>query len=405
MDFNLTIAVVALPLFMFLFLGLAGVKMGRKLTGVLGVIGQGVTTVLAYGLALTYFFGTGQGQIVDGVRQTIIVADWSWLNLGDKVMANIGFELDPIAAMMLIVITTISFFVHLYSLGYMSDHDGNAEKGFQRYYAFLALFTFSMLGMVVATNIFQIFVFFEMVGVSSYLLIGFYYSSPAAIHASKKAFIVTRLADFFFLFGVIVLGFAVSTLTNLVPEGGSALNFSTLLSNPEAIASQLGAVEFFGIPALPLSLICIFIGGAGKSAMYPLHIWLPDAMERPNPSVSVDSRCYHGCGRCVLGGSSVPTLCDLRRGYQRGGSDWCFHSILRCCSGLRAERHQACPRILHTLSNCLHDDSPRCEHRGWRRRRRRSWLHGFNVPPLHSRNVQGIALPRCRCSDSRCSQQ
>ena len=307
MDFNLTIAVVALPLFMFLFLGLAGVKMGRKLTGVLGVIGQGVTTVLAYGLALTYFFGTGQGQIVDGVRQTIIVADWSWLNLGDKVMANIGFELDPIAAMMLIVITTISFFVHLYSLGYMSDHDGNAEKGFQRYYAFLALFTFSMLGMVVATNIFQIFVFFEMVGVSSYLLIGFYYSSPAAIHASKKAFIVTRLADFFFLFGVIVLGFAVSTLTDLVPEGGSALNFSTLLSNPEAIASQLGAVEFFGIPALPLSLICIFIGGAGKSAMYPLHIWLPDAMEGPTPV----SALIHAATMVVAGVFLVARLFPL----------------------------------------------------------------------------------------------
>ena len=307
MDFNLTIAVVALPLFMFLFLGLAGVKMGRKLTGVLGVIGQGVTTVLAYGLALTYFFGTGQGQIVDGVRQTIIVADWSWLNLGDKVMANIGFELDPIAAMMLIVITTISFFVHLYSLGYMSDHDGNAEKGFQRYYAFLALFTFSMLGMVVATNIFQIFVFFEMVGVSSYLLIGFYYSSPAAIHASKKAFIVTRLADFFFLFGVIVLGFAVSTLTNLVPEGGSALSFSPLLSNPEAIASQLGAVEFFGIPALPLSLICIFIGGAGKSAMYPLHIWLPDAMEGPTPV----SALIHAATMVVAGVFLVARLFPL----------------------------------------------------------------------------------------------
>lgn len=307
MDFNLTIAVVALPLFMFLFLGLAGVKMGRKLTGVLGVIGQGVTTVLAYGLALTYFFGTGQGQIVDGVRQTIIVADWSWLNLGDKVMANIGFELDPIAAMMLIVITTISFFVHLYSLGYMSDHEGNAEKGFQRYYAFLALFTFSMLGMVVATNIFQIFVFFEMVGVSSYLLIGFYYSSPAAIHASKKAFIVTRLADFFFLFGVIVLGFAVSTLTNLVPEGGSALSFSTLLSNPEAIASQLSAVEFFGIPALPLSLICIFIGGAGKSAMYPLHIWLPDAMEGPTPV----SALIHAATMVVAGVFLVARLFPL----------------------------------------------------------------------------------------------
>ena len=306
MPFYLTIAVVALPLFMFLFLGLAGVKMGRKMTGVLGVIGQGVTTVLAYGVALTYFFGTGQGQIANGVRQTIIVEDWQWLNLGDGVMANIGFQLDPIVAMMLIVITTISFFVHLYSLGYMSDHHGNPEKGFQRYYSFLALFTFSMLGMVVATNIFQIFVFFEMVGVSSYLLIGFYYSSPAANHASKKAFIVTRLADFFFLLGVIVLSYYVVTCCSNVGKG-SALSFTTLINNADAIKAQLAGATFLKMPALPFALICIFIGGAGKSAMYPLHIWLPDAMEGPTPV----SALIHAATMVVAGVFLVARLFPL----------------------------------------------------------------------------------------------
>ncbi|MBR6432397.1 MAG: NADH-quinone oxidoreductase subunit L, partial [Muribaculaceae bacterium] len=188
MPLSYTIAVIAIPLFMFFFLGLAGVKMGRKLTGWLGVIGMLITTILAYGVALTYFFGTGQGQVAaDGARQAVVVFNPDWLSFTKELVVRMGIMLDPIAAMMLIVITTVSMMVHLYSIGYMSDHHGHAEKGFQRYYAFLALFTFSMLGLVVATNLFQIFIFFEMVGVSSYLLIGFYYQSPAAVHASKKA--------------------------------------------------------------------------------------------------------------------------------------------------------------------------------------------------------------------------
>ncbi len=272
MPLSYTILVIAIPLLMFLFLGLAGVKMGKKLTGVLGVCAMGVTTVIAYAVALTYFFGTGDGQIVDGVRQQLVLNDWTWLKFSENLVVKLGVLLDPISAMMLIVITTVSFMVHLYSLGYMSDHHGKPEKGFQRYYAFLALFTFSMLGLVVSTNIFQMFIFFEMVGVSSYLLIGFYYTSPAAVHASKKAFIVTRLADLFFLIGIMVLSFYTSTF-----------DFKALMANPtNALASAQGAT-FMGCSVMAWALTCIFIGGAGKSAMYPLHIWLPDAMEGPTP--------------------------------------------------------------------------------------------------------------------------
>ena len=273
MPFSYTILVIAIPLLMFIFLGLAGVKMGKKLTGVLGVCAMAVTTFIAFAVALTYFFGTGQGQITaEGVRQQLVVNDWSWLTFNDHLVVKLGVLLDPISAMMLIVITTVSFMVHLYSLGYMSDHHGKPEKGFQRYYSFLALFTFSMLGLVVSTNIFQMFIFFEMVGVSSYLLIGFYYTSPAAVHASKKAFIVTRLADLFFLIGIMVLSFYTSTF-----------DFKDLMTNPtNAIASAQGQT-FLGCSVMAWALTCIFIGGAGKSAMYPLHIWLPDAMEGPTP--------------------------------------------------------------------------------------------------------------------------
>ena len=299
MPFEYTIAVVAIPLFMFLFLGLGGTQMGRKITGVLGVIGMLVTTVLAYGVALTYFFGTGLGQVVDGVRQAITVMNPDWLSFSENLVVRMGIMLDPIAAMMLIVITTVSLMVHLYSLGYMCDHHGHPEKGFQRYYAFLALFTFSMLGLVVATNIFQIFIFFEMVGVSSYLLIGFYYSSPAAVHASKKAFIVTRLADLFFLIGILVLSYYTGTF-----------DFDKLVGNmatAQSAVASAGGATFMGCSVIAWALTFIFIGGAGKSAMYPLHIWLPDAMEGPTPV----SALIHAATMVVAGVFLVARLFPL----------------------------------------------------------------------------------------------
>ena len=305
MPLSYTIAVIAIPLLMFFFLGLAGVKMDKKLTGVLGVIGMLITTVIAYGVALTYFFGSDQGQVADGVRQAVVVFNPDWLSFTKTLVVRMGIMLDPIAAMMLIVITTVSLMVHLYSLGYMCDHHGHAEKGFQRYYAFLALFTFSMLGLVVATNLFQIFIFFEMVGLSSYLLIGFYYQSPAAVHASKKAFIVTRLADLFFLLGIMILSYYTGTFDfdQLVfgPNGANSLEVAQ-----SAIATGGGAT-FLGCSVMAWALTFIFIGGAGKSAMYPLHIWLPDAMEGPTPV----SALIHAATMVVAGVFLVARLFPL----------------------------------------------------------------------------------------------
>lgn len=160
------------------------------------------------------------------------------------------------------------------------------ERGFQRYYAFLSLFTFSMLGLVVATNIFQMYIFWELVGVSSYLLISFYYTKPSAVAASKKAFIVTRFADLFFLIGILVVSYYSGTF-----------DFATL-TNPDApfIKETLG-VGFLGISALSWGMMFIFIGGAGKSAMMPFHIWLPDAMEGPTPA----SALIHAATMVVAG--------------------------------------------------------------------------------------------------------
>src|SRR5699024_374979 len=158
--------------------------------------------------------------------------------------------------------------VHIYSFGYMKG-----ERGFQRYYAFLSLFTMSMLGLVVATNIFQMYIFWELVGASSYLLIGFYYTKPAAIAASKKAFIVTRFADLGFLIGILILSYYTGTF-----------EFGLLTADDASLAvTSMAGGSFLGLSAATWAMALLFMGAAGKSAMFPLHIWLPDAMEGPTP--------------------------------------------------------------------------------------------------------------------------
>ena len=260
-----SIYVLLIPMVMFLFLGLFQGQLKGRSAGLIGTAGLAVTAVLAYWAAFDYFFVDGKGA--DGVYQKITEYNWVWLRFTENMHIDLGVLLDPISCMMLVVITTVSLMVHIYSLGYMKG-----ERGFARYYAFLSLFSFSMLGLVVATNIFQMYIFWELVGVSSYLLIGFYYTRPAAIAASKKAFIVTRFADLGFLLGILVLSFYAQSFNfiDLTAPGGTAL-------------SSAAGASFLGVSAAAWGLSLIFIGGAGKSAMFPLHIWLPDAMEGPTP--------------------------------------------------------------------------------------------------------------------------
>ncbi len=315
MDVTVPILILAIPLFMFIFLGLLGMKMTHKLAGTLGTLGMGTVLVLSYYTAFNYFF-SGAPEFVNaaGDRLQFLVFDQTWLQFTESLVIKLGFLLDPISAMMLVVITTISFMVHLYSLGYMRDHHGVYEHGFQRFYAFLSLFSFSMLGLVVATNIFQMYIFWELVGASSYLLIGFYYTKPSAVSASKKAFIVTRFADLGFLIGILVLSYYTGTfnfteLTSIPVEGMagvSQVNLDTAASI-RSIFENSAAPTFMGASVLTWALVLIFMGGMGKSAMMPLHIWLPDAMEGPTPV----SALIHAATMVVAGVYLVARLFPL----------------------------------------------------------------------------------------------
>ena len=260
-----SILILITPLFLFLFLGLVGGKLRPNIAGIIGTLGMGFCAVLAYSVAYQYFFVIGKTA---DAWQSIMPINFEWLRFTELLHIDLGILLDPISVMMLVVITTVSFMVHIYSLGYM-----HGEVGFQRYYALLSLFSFSMLGLVVATNIFQMYIFWELVGVSSYSLIGFYYQKPSAVLASKKAFIVTRFADLGFLIGILILSYYTKTF-----------DFATLTANnAELVISSFAGGTFMGMSLVSVALALIFMGGAGKSAMFPLHIWLPDAMEGPTP--------------------------------------------------------------------------------------------------------------------------
>ena len=286
MDF--TILILVLPLLSFLVLGLAGTKLKPGAAGAIGTVVLGAVTVLSYLTAILYF---GAGRNAEGIFPTLMPYNAVWLPISQTLHIDMGILLDPISVMMLVVISTVSLMVHIYSFGYMKG-----ERGFQRYYAFLSLFTMSMLGLVVATNIFQMYLFWELVGVSSYLLIGFYYTKPEAIAASKKAFIVTRFADLGFLIGILFYGYYAGTFS-FTPDAQLLAAAGTMI---------------------PLALGLMFIGGAGKSAMFPLHIWLPDAMEGPTPV----SALIHAATMVVAGVYLVARMFPLYIGYAPDVLHW-----------------------------------------------------------------------------------
>lgn len=293
MSYSSYIALIPLlPLAGFVILGLFGRKYFKQSAGAIGTFLLLVSAVLALYTAYQYFFINGKEN---GVYQSIPVIKYTWLSFTRNISIDMSIVLDPISVMMLVVVTFVSLMVHIFSLGYMKG-----EERFATYYAFLALFTFSMLGLVIAGNLFQIYMFWELVGVSSYLLIGYYYDKPSAVAASKKAFIVTRFADLGFLVGILVLAYY-----------GQTLDFETLMVRLTQQQSDhfiaITTASFVGVSILTWGLVLVFIGGAGKSAMFPLHIWLPDAMEGPTPV----SALIHAATMVVAGVFLVARLFPL----------------------------------------------------------------------------------------------
>src|SRR6266436_4884618 len=215
--------------------------------------------------------GLSIGAVVAGFVLSVIFVSWAgwqpanlestvnWLSIGD-LSVQFGLRFDPLSLLMMLIVTGVASLIHIYSWGYMRD-----DRGFSRYFACLSLFTFSMLGIVLANNFIELFIFWELVGLSSYLLIGFWFERPAAADAGKKAFITNRLGDFGFILGILAVW---ATL--------GSLNFTTLQDSVTKNPKALGGL------ATTIGLL-IFCGAVGKSAQFPLHVWLPDAMEGPTP--------------------------------------------------------------------------------------------------------------------------
>ncbi len=293
MNYSSYIALIPLlPLAGFVLLGVFGRKYLNGSAGIIGTTLLLISAVLSLYTAYQYFLVDGK---TGDTYQTITALKFTWLSFSDTVSIDMGIILDPISVMMLVVVTVVSLMVHIFSLGYMKG-----EERFATYYAFLGLFTFSMLGLVVSSNLFQIYMFWELVGASSYLLIGYYFQKPSAVAASKKAFIVTRFADLGFLIGILILAFY-----------GESLDFNTIIHNLTTQQSTqfvaITSASFIGVSAITWGLTMVFMGGAGKSAMFPFHIWLPDAMEGPTPV----SALIHAATMVVAGVYLVARLFPL----------------------------------------------------------------------------------------------
>jgi NADH-quinone oxidoreductase subunit L len=258
MNPTLLLAIPMLPLIAALLAGLAGKQIGRA--------GAALVTIAAVGISCLLSLFVLKQLLIDHVpnyQGTV----YTWL-VSDGVHMQVGFLIDRLTALMMAVVTFVSLCVHVYTIGYMDD-----DPGYQRFFAYISLFTFSMLMLVMANNFMQLFFGWEAVGLVSYLLIGFWYTRPSAIFANLKAFLVNRIGDFGFLLGIAAVLYYTGSL-----------DYNDAFAAAPAIAGK-SLTLFQGHPwsALTLICICLFIGAMGKSAQMPLHVWLPDSMEGPTP--------------------------------------------------------------------------------------------------------------------------
>ena len=237
--------------------GLFGKTIGRRGAHWITCIGVAISLVISIQALLA---------VLDGARFNATI--YEWMTLGALKM-EIGFLIDGLTAMMMVVVSFVSLMVHIYTIGYMEE-----DPGYQRFFSYISLFTFSMLMLVMSNNFLQLFFGWEAVGLVSYLLIGFWYTRPTAIFANLKAFIVNRVGDFGFILGI-----------GLIVAYGGTLNYGEAFARGADLAKLTFPSPLWGQEWMLITVICIclFIGAMGKSAQFPLHVWLPDSMEGPTP--------------------------------------------------------------------------------------------------------------------------
>ncbi|MCP1290848.1 MULTISPECIES: NADH-quinone oxidoreductase subunit L [Chromobacterium] len=260
MDMKSLYLLIALaPLAGSIIAGLFGWAIGRRASHVVTIAGVALSAALS--LKVLHAFLTGQAEVFNGPVYT-------WLTVGGYEF-SVGFLVDSLTAMMLVVVTSVSLMVHIYTIGYMQE-----DPGYQRFFSYISLFTFSMLMLVMSNNFIQLFFGWEAVGLVSYLLIGFWFKRPTAIYANLKAFLVNRVGDFGFLLGIgLVLAYF-----------GGSLNYSDVFAAAPALANKtISLIPGTEWSLLSVTCILLFIGAMGKSAQFPLHVWLPDSMEGPTP--------------------------------------------------------------------------------------------------------------------------
>src|ERR1700682_3955265 len=250
---NLLLAVPLAPLAGSLIAGLFGKAVGRKGSHRVTILSVFVSFVLS---AIVFF------DVLNGASFNATV--YEWMHVG-TLKFEVGFLVDSLTAMMMCVVTFVSLMVHIYTIGYMADDDG-----YERFFSYISLFTFSMLMLVMSNNFLQLFFGWGAGGLVSYLLIGFYFTRESAIYANMKAFIVNRVGDFGFLLGI-----------GLLLAYGGSMNYGDVFAKSHELAAPKFPGTSWGL--LTVACICLFIGAMGKSAQFPLHVWLPDSMEGPTP--------------------------------------------------------------------------------------------------------------------------
>jgi len=250
---NLLLAVPLAPLAGSLIAGLGAKLVGRKGSHRITILGVLIAFILSAIVLVDVMQGASYNATV-----------YEWMKVG-SLKFEVGFLVDSLTAMMMCVVTFVSLMVHIYTIGYMADDDG-----YERFFSYISLFTFSMLMLVMSNNFLQLFFGWEAVGLVSYLLIGFYFTRESAIYANMKAFLVNRVGDFGFLLGIgLILAYA------------GSMNYGEVFAKREALAALAFPGTHWGL--LTVACICLFIGAMGKSAQFPLHVWLPDSMEGPTP--------------------------------------------------------------------------------------------------------------------------